>query len=282
MHLWDMHVHTLWSDGSTDVKDVIKYAAESGLCGVSITDHDSMGAVYNAAQEAKRYDLEVIPGVEISAMDNSTGRKVHILVYYPLYTEGLEKYFENISKQRYKCGREMTELLKRRFPITDEMVNHYSENSATIFRPHLMRALMDMGYAERIYGKRYLELFGPNGTSRRNVIYADVFEAAKMARESRGVVILAHPSVYDSFDIAEKLALRGLIDGIENFYPRKRPQDEDKHRMLIEKYGLLTSGGTDYHGWYTPDPHPLGYCCANENEVNKIKELSNKRRDNIK
>ena len=99
-----------------------------------------------------------------------------------------------------------------------------------------------------------------------------------MARESGGVVILAHPGVYNSFEIGEKLASMGLIDGIENSYPRKKAQDEAKHQYLIEKYKLLTSGGTDYHGFYSSDPKPLGTCFALQNEVLAIKELSDKRR----
>jgi len=275
---WDMHVHTLWSDGSTPVKDVVKYAADAGLAGLAITDHDSMDMVLPASLEAEQYGLEMIPGVEISSMDNSTGRKVHLLVYYPSKAEILQPYFDDIAVQRKKAGWDMFELVKKRFPITEQAISFYSQNSGTIYRPHIMRALMDMGYAERIYGKRYLELFGPQGSCRRNVIYLDAIEAAKLARESGGVVFLAHPDVYNSYDIAEKLALGGLIDGIENSYPRKKAENADKHTYLIEKYSLLTSGGTDYHGWYTPDPHPLGFCTSDEYEILKIKELAYKRR----
>lgn len=278
MRRWDMHVHTLWSDGSTPVRDVIKYAAKAKLVGLAITDHDSMDMVATAKREAVQFGIEVIPGVEISSMDNSTGRKVHLLVYYPTDADVLKPYFDDIAAQRRKAGREMTKLIKDLFPISDEAVDFYSQNSGTIYRPHIMRALMDMGYAERIYGKRYLELFGPKGSCRRNVIYLDVLDAAKLAKKSGGVVFLAHPDVYDSYDAAEKLADAGLIDGIENSYPRKKPENGNKHLELIKKYSLLTSGGTDYHGWYTPDPHPLGFCTADENEITKIKELADKRR----
>jgi len=278
LKLWDMHVHTLWSDGSTPVCDVIGYAAKAGLAGIAVTDHDSMGKVSEAQAYAKQFNIDIVPGVEISSMDYATGRKVHILVYYPKKTDVLQPHFDGISEQRRRAGFEMTKLIQKHFPISVEQVLHYSKDSGTIYRPHIMRALMDRGYAECIYGKRYHELFGSNGSCRVKVIYPDVFEAAELARRSGGVVFAAHPDVYDSYDAIESLDLKRLIDGIEMRYPRKKPENEAKHIELIKKYSLLTSGGTDYHGWYTPDPNPIGCCTTCEEEIIKIKELIDKRR----
>ncbi|MEG2175066.1 MAG: PHP domain-containing protein, partial [Oscillospiraceae bacterium] len=76
-------MHTRWSDGSMPVEEVVAVAACAGLAGLAITDHDSMAMIPTAQQVAQRCGIELIPGVELSTIDHETGRKVHILVYFP-------------------------------------------------------------------------------------------------------------------------------------------------------------------------------------------------------
>lgn len=270
---WDLHVHTAWSDGSMAVADVVAFAARRGLGGIAITDHDSMDMVAPAQQAAETVGIDIIPGVELSCIDHDTGRKVHLLVYCPQTRSSLEPWFETMVKRRQKIGEEMVELLVKHYPVTREQVLEQAKNSKTISRVHLLRTLLELGYSDRIYGPLYQTLFGREGVCRRQVDYIDVYDGARAAQASGGAVILAHPDVYDSFDIGEQLAKAGLIDGLEYYYPRRNPEHIRKHDRLVQAYGLLTTGGTDFHGFYTTTPNPVGTCTTSEYELAQLHKL---------
>lgn len=282
MRLWDLHVHTSWSDGSSSPQQVVRYAAERGLSGIAITDHDALEMVLPAQQEGERLGVEIIGGAEISTIDYTTGRKVHLLVYYPLDSGALQPMFERIAQNRREVGEKMAQMLSQSYPITVEAVREAAKNSKTIFKTHLMRLLLERGYTDKIYSELYFELLGDNGRHFQPVVSPDTIDAAKAAQKSGGVVVLAHPDVYDSFEIGEKLARLGLIDGIEADYPRKKPEHERQHIELAEKFGLITTAGTDYHGFYSPHPHHIGTAAANEAQVEALKSLHERKRKNFK
>lgn len=273
MLCWDLHVHTAWSDGSMAVEDVVSFAARRGLSGIAITDHDAMDMIPLAQKEAIKFGIDIVPGTELSSIDYFTGRKVHLLVYYPNDISSLEPLFESMAQRRRKAGEEMIELLIKKYPVTRELVLKQSNKSKTIYKVHLLRALIEMGYSDTIYGPLYQELFGSHGSCVRSVEYFDTFEAAKAARASGGVVVLAHPNVYDSFDAADRLAKEGLIDGIEYKYPRQDIKTIERHDRLVREYNLITTGGTDYHGFYTTLPNPVGTCITSEYELLQMHKL---------
>lgn len=270
---WDLHVHTAWSDGSMAVTDVVTFAALRGLRGIAVTDHDAVDMVAPAQRAAEAAGIDIIPGAELSCIDHDTGRKVHLLVYCPQTLSPLEPLFDTMAERRHKVGEEMIDLLVRHYPVTREQVMVHAQNSKTIYRVHLLRTLLERGYSDRVYGSLYQALFGKEGVCRRQVEYIDVYEGAQAARKSGGAVVLAHPDVYDSFDIGQRLAKAGLIDGLEYRYPRRDPAHIEKHDRLVKTYGLLTTGGTDFHGFYTTTPNPVGTCTTSEYELSQLHKL---------
>lgn len=270
---WDLHVHTAWSDGSMAVADVVAFAARRELSGIAITDHDAMDMIVPAQQAARTVGIDIIPGAELSCIDHDTGRKVHLLVYCPQTLSPLVPLFETMAARRQKAGEEMVDLLVKYYPVTREQVLNQAANSKTIYRVHLLRALIELGYSDRVYGSLYQVLFGREGVCRRQVAYIDVYDGAKAAQASGGAVVLAHPDVYDSFDIGERLARAGLIDGLEYNYPRRDPKHVSQHDRLVRTYGLITTGGTDFHGFYTTTPNPVGTCTTSEYELAQLHKL---------
>lgn len=278
---WDLHVHTAWSDGSMAVADVVAFAARRGLSGIAITDHDAMDMVAPAQQAARAFNIDIIPGAELSCVDPDNGRKVHLLVYCPEVCTALEPLFETMAQRRRTVGEEMMDLLVKHYPVTREQVLTQAKNSKTVSRVHLLRALLELGYSDRVYGPLYQTLFGAEGVCRRQVEYIDVYDGAKAAQASGGAVVLAHPDVYNSFEVGERLAKAGLIDGVEYHYPRRNPAHIQKHDHLVHAYGLITTGGTDYHGFYTTTPNPIGTCTTSEyalSQLHKLIELKRKER----
>jgi predicted metal-dependent phosphoesterase TrpH len=166
-----------------------------------------------------------------------------------------------------------------KFPITPEQIMTWANESSAIFRVHIMRVLLEQGYCKTVYGSLYRSLFSrTQGDCWVPVKYPETLLVARAARASGAVVALAHPCVYDSFDIAHRLARAGLIDAMETDYPRKVSDTADQHERIIQEYNLIATGGTDFHGFYSPDPHPIGTCCTGDSSIQRIQNLSEKRK----
>ena len=76
----DLHLHTTASDGVLQPSALVSRAADAGLKTISITDHDTCAGIAEAAMAANRLGIRLIPGVEITAVED--GRDVHLLAYF--------------------------------------------------------------------------------------------------------------------------------------------------------------------------------------------------------
>lgn len=273
----DLHCHSKLSDGSTSLEDIVFYAKRSGLDFISITDHDTMSGTSRAEILGKRYGIGVIPGMEISCTDSQTGRRAHILCYLPHKPDRIAGLLTRILDDRRRAGREMLRRVMKSYPITEEHVNRYVSASKSIYKVHIMQALLDLGYDTQIYGELYHRLFDPQSpnTCYEPVHYPTVEEALGYVKIARGIAVLAHPSVYRSMELAERLAREGLIQGVEVHHPKNRPEDQARLLELAQTYGLLVTGGTDFHGYYASgSANPLGSCLTDEQNLKKLFELA--------
>lgn len=266
----DLHTHTRLSDGSMSIDDLVFYAKRAGLDFVSVTDHDTMEGVTRAMVLGKRYGINVIAGCEISCMDYETRRKVHVLCYMPDKPDRLQGLFGQILDSRLKAGQKMMLAVMRYYPVTEEHIQRYTMGSKSIYKAHIMQAVMDLGYDSRAYGEVFRQLFGPEGICAREPEYPDVLEALELVRSAGGIAVLAHPSEFDTMALTARLAEEGLIDGVEAFHPRVDSGDRDAILNLAETHGLLVTGGSDFHGMLSPDPNPLASCITPEHDINAL------------
>ena len=252
----DLHCHTTISDGSLGISDVIKQADRDNVRFLAITDHDSLASLSRSAILGKRYNVTVIPAAEFSAFDTKRRRKVHILCYMPQKPDRLEGLCLRTSEGRMKLGKAMSMKVLEKYPITLESILRYSAGSKAIYKCHIMHALMDYGYTTDLYGSVYDEIFDVNdGICSAEVkaeadFYPDVRFVTNLIRASGGISVMSHPKVYDSMELLEELAAEGAIDGAEVWHSSA---DESYRRELIElaeKYSLITTGGSDFHGFY--------------------------------
>ena len=109
--------------------------------------------------------------------------------------------------------------------------------------------------------------------------YETVDDVLKLVQLCRGVVVFAHPSVYHSMELVRELAEQGRIDGVEIEHPRNTPEDKAELRQLAQTYGLIVTGGTDYHGMNTGKPHPLGTCKTEPEQLERIRVLAQQRKE---
>lgn len=252
----DLHCHTSISDGSLGISDVIKQAERNGIDYLAITDHDTLASLSRSAVLGERYGVTVIPGVELSAFDKKRGRKVHILCYMPKKPDRLEGLCYRTSEYRKNRGKSMAFKVMKKYPISLESIMKYAASSKAIYRCHIMHALMDYGYTTDLYGTVYDEIFDPkNGLCREEVSteptdYPEVNFVLDMIHSAKGVAIVAHPRVYQSFELIDELAENGKIDGVEVWHQSAKEGDEKHLLELAEKFNLITTGGSDFHGFY--------------------------------
>lgn len=269
----DLHCHTKMSDGSVAIDEVVLLAKECGILTIAITDHDTFAGSTRAKIFGERHGVEVISGVELSTLDPATGRKAHILCYLSDCTDRLEGLCKRTGDSRRQAAGTMVRKVMRIYPISAEMVMRRAHGSSNIFKQHIMHALIDAGYAEDFFGATYQKLFNPKtGLAYCSVSYPDVHEVITQIHEAGGVAVLAHPGEYDSYDLLEQLAADHEIEGVEVWHPRNKPGDEERFIATAQKYGLVMTGGTDFHGMYTTVRMPIGTCVTPDDQVAALKK----------
>ncbi len=267
----DLHCHTKLSDGSVGIEDLIVIAQKSGIDTIAITDHDCLAGTVRGQVIGKRYGVTVIPGVEISAFDFEAGKKVHILSYLADALNRLEAVCKRISVARKRAGQIMMLKVASRFPITSDFIINHASGSTNLYKQHIMHALMDAGYTEKIFGDLYYALF--DASSETNVLaptkYPSVEEVIREIHGAGGIAVLAHPAFFDNFDEIEKYVSMGL-DGVEVWHPSADEETITRLTALCKKHKLLLTGGSDFHGIYGRKTVTLGTCSTPQEHLDKL------------
>lgn len=248
----DLHVHTTASDGTLSPAQVVRLAADTGLRAIAITDHDTAHGYEEAAQAGAELGLEVVPGIEIST--KFTGA-VHILGYYiDPAAPALQAVLDWIVEDRDKRNRKMAELMSADgIPISyDGMLARFGD---VIGRPHFARLLIELGYARDMQDAfdRYVEK-GRKYYLPREILPID--RAIEIILSAGGIPVLAHPFQYK---LAES-ELRRLIEycverGLRGMECRYTGYDGERVaylERLAGEYGLIKTGGSDFHGANKP------------------------------
>ncbi|HIU64141.1 MAG TPA: PHP domain-containing protein [Candidatus Avacidaminococcus intestinavium] len=268
----DLHIHTDESDGSCSALEIIKLAAETGINCLSITNHDTVVGLEETVYEGIKAGIEIIPGIEISAMDQKTKRKVHILGYgFKPEAEHITELCAPVLKRRQVRSLEQIEILQKYgFQIKAEDVLK-KRQGRTIYKQHIMAELVAKGYTDEIYSDLYQSLFKGDGICAGDIEYADVFAAVQAIKNDGGIAVLAHPGYQDTYYLVPELARNGL-DGIELNHEKHSAEDQRRIRNLAAKYRLLQTGGSDFHGTYG-SVKGLGKLVCPEQEFTRLKEL---------
>ncbi|MGO1537863.1 MAG: PHP domain-containing protein [Leucobacter sp.] len=267
---YDLHTHSVFSDGTTRPADIARGVAAVGLAGFALTDHDTIDGWEEARDAARLHRIEFLPGIEITTKFG--GKSRHLLAYGidPAAGELFEELAE-VRTSRLGRAREMVRRIAADYAITWEAV--IGDDDRTIGRPHIADALVAAGYfADR--GTAFQRVLHP-GTPYYIGTYAiDTAHTIRMVRAAGGVAVLAHPAAerqrgpVTSADLAT-FAAAGLW-GIELEHPEHRrdwlPQLERSARELQ----LVVTGASDYHG--AGKPNQLGERSSSQAVFDRIRE----------
>lgn len=248
---YDLHVHSNVSDGAFAPAEVVKLAANAGLAGIALCDHDSTAGIEEAQAEGERIGLEVILGCELSAQLD--GHSVHMLAYnvdptHPRWVEELQW----IRDDRELRAAKMVELLVAAgVPITMEMVRA-SAGGESIGRPHVAAAMVAAGVVKRTPEAFTQEWIADGGACYVGKKVLDPVSSVKLIREAGGVCVMAHPiwlmqGGIDSNALIEDCAEAGMA-GLEVFHPEHDEETSNRFKVIAEELGLVMTSSSDYHG----------------------------------
>lgn len=248
----DLHIHTTASDGTCTPEEVVREAKRLGLGAVAITDHDTAAGYLRAAAEGEKLDLEVVPGIEIST---KYGRAVHILGYYiDVNSPALQEVLDWIVRDRDERNVKMCALMRADgIDITYEyMRERFGE---VIGRPHFAEILIERGLARDMNDAfdRYVEK-GRKYYQGRS--FLSIERSIEIIRAAGGTAVLAHPFQYRLDDAGlRELIEHCMASGLEGMECRYSGYDASMSaylEALAEEYGLLKTGGSDFHGTNKP------------------------------
>ena len=267
----DLHCHTKLSDGSLGIEDLITLAKKRGIEAIAITDHDCLAGTVRGKIIGDRFGVQVIPGVELSATDTKTGKKVHLLCYLSDAPDRLEGLCHRNSLARKKAAHYMMLQVAKRYPVAAELIVKCATGSTNIYKQHIMQALMECGFSRDIYGEMYNKLFDKDSPESVLVTpkYPDIEEVLTAIHDAGGIAVLAHPYFFDNLDSLPRLIENGL-DGIEVWHPCATEEQQAELKKIATKNKLLMTGGTDFHGLYNLDPVSIGDVLTPDDAMAKL------------
>lgn len=244
----DLHTHTTCSDGTLTPEALVQYAKEKTLKAVAVTDHDTASGNKRALKEGEKISIEVVPGIELSAIcDKGT---MHVLGFFVDSTNGtLMKATAFLQEKRRERNLKILEKLQEQGMHIER--DDFLEN-AYLGRPHIARKLVQAGYTTSIEEafQKYLKK-GESAYVNREKLSEE--ETVETVVKAGGIPVLAHPvTVFDPEKAIERLIPLGL-KGLEVYYPTHSPEDTAYYQKLAEKYDLVMTGGSDFHGLHKPD-----------------------------
>jgi hypothetical protein len=273
----DLHLHTTASDGQYTPKALVALAYKQGLELIAITDHDTTEGVVEAQEAASVTGSPlVIPGIELSAEDPAGD--VHVLGYFiDLQVPSFQQQIAYFRDERYSRGQRILERLAAMgLPLDWERVLGIAEGGA-IGRPHIARAMVEAGFVESVKEAfdRFLYNGGPAYVSRPRL---SPEQAVELIHSAVGVAVLAHPGLLPDYTHVVKRLVPIGLDGVELVHPANPENVRLDLRALAQRYNLIMTGGTDFHGQDIKEGVLLGSVTPPEGCVTALQARANQRR----
>ena len=251
----DLHAHTNHSDGTCTPTELVTLAADIGLRGLAVTDHDTLSAIPEARVAGARVGVEIYTGCEVTTQ-LPTG-VVHVLVYgVSLDDETFDAFLESIRTARHNRNLAMLEKLETLgISLTLDEVGSFA-HGRIVARPHFANALVARGIVANMREAfdRFLRDDGPAYVKVRAPAPVAAIRAAKAAG---GASVIAHPRQMKLGSMAtyrktfEQWKGEGLT-GIEVHHPSHDTNHRQQFAQMAKDLDLVASSGSDFHGSNKP------------------------------
>lgn len=271
----DLHTHTTASDGSLAPADLIAAARSRGLAAIAITDHDTVEGVEDALTIASP-GLRIMVGVELSCVLGKVD--IHMLGYgFDTAASGLRSLLGNRAMERRERAATIVErLVAFGAPVELNRVIELA-GPGTIGRPHIARALVEAGHASSVGDAfdRFLGTGQPGYVERPEL---SPERAITEIHAAGGAAVLAHPLYSPGYAGFLPGLVEAGLDGIEVVYPDHNPETRRSLSQLAAQFGLVETGGTDFHGDFGRPGKGLGDTTVSVDVIDQLAARSARRR----
>ncbi|MFA6097918.1 MAG: PHP domain-containing protein [Patescibacteria group bacterium] len=283
---YDLHVHSTHSDGDYNPSTVAKYAKDSGLEGVVLTDHNSVEGFEEFFSACDELELDTFMGVEISTIYKEV--EIHVLGYANNFDlKIIRNKLQFVVESYNQRIRKVIKLLQgtSETKLDFDQIRQTKSKFDSITKYDIAKALCGERGWPPTKQLQLLNLMNRGGHAfvpYSNDLYSP-HDACKIIKQAGGVCVLAHPAAYikktkpglDKNQIEElikELIEIGLI-GLEAHYPAYTPEQEQYICGLAKRFNLITVGGSDWHGPYHHPERIFGMVGTTQEEFEAIKEL---------
>lgn len=268
MRFADLHLHTVFSDGTYTPQELILEAARQGLSAIAVVDHDTVAGLMPATEAAKSENIEIIPGIELSA--EYDGLEVHVLGYLIDYRhKGLLEKLNFLKQNRIERIYKITDKLKAIGVNLEAQEIFDIAKQGTVGRLHVARAMVSrgcVGSAQEAF-RRYI---GDKCPAYVCGFRFSPAEAIRLIKDVGGIPVLAHPYTLNRDELIPQFVDYGLM-GLEVYYPEHTQSMVNFYLGLTRKFNLLATGGSDCHGNAKPEAK-IGLVKIPYELVDKLKE----------
>lgn len=243
----DLHMHSTFSDGIHTPTKLVDIALRKELAAIALADHDSIDGCRELESAARSAGVEVMTGVELSSEHN--GRDLHILGYgVDADDANLLNMLRRFRDTRERRGIMIVEKLKDIGIELDMDVILAKAGDGALGRPHIAEALVEGGYAND-FAEVFARFIGEHCPAYVEKYKITPAGAVEHIQNAGGLAFVAHPGYYiDDMTAFEELLDQGF-DGIEVHHPHHKNGVVDQLLGIAKARGLLTSGGSDFHGF---------------------------------
>lgn len=245
MKFADLHLHTLFSDGTYTPGELVYEAVKQGLTAIAVTDHDTVAGVPPTLEIAKAANIELLAGIELTA--EYDGSEIHILGYLIDYLgQGLQEKLAGLGQNRLE---RIHKIVKRLNSIGIGLRAQEVFDIAAggiVGRLHVARAMLAGGWVDSI-PEAFRKYIGEKCPAYVCGFRFSPLEAIKLIKEAGGIPVLAHPYTLNCNELIVKFIKCGLM-GLEVYYTEHTPAMTKLYLDMAKKFSLLITGGSDCHG----------------------------------
>lgn len=248
----DLHAHSIYSDGTWTPDALIDGAIEAGLSAIALTDHNTVDGLPSFISAARGKDIEIVTGTEFSV--DYKGKELHILGLFitPEHFDEVTEFMAIVHRRKEERNRELILALRADGYDLDYDVLASATPSGRINRAHVAGALVERGYAESIKDAFYKFLVPSAGYYKFPKMFT-AREIIDFILSIGAVPVWAHPFLSLSEpEIIEFLSETEGLCGMECYYSTYDDETTNKALAIAARFGLLPSGGSDFHGARKP------------------------------
>ena len=250
----DLHTHSCYSDGTLTPKELIQQSEQSGLAAVALCDHNTVAGLPEFVAAGQGSAVEAVPGIEFSTDYNGTELHLIMLFVKPEDYTPISVLLEEFRVRKEQSNIELVRALNNGGFCVDYDAMRKESPDGYINRAHIAAELTRRGYTVSIK-EAFQKLLKPGAGYYTPPKRPDFFEVVDFIKDLGGVSVLAHPFLnLQETELVNLLpqAVEHGLDAMETMYPLYDERTSCKAKMMAETFGLLESGGSDFHGSNKP------------------------------